>query len=199
MPHHGPFQVMGFHSCDKEVGLKVLNGKAQLKPSTNPWDWLGDGIYFWEQNPERALQYAMESSQNVQFDKTRIKTPFVIGAIIELGNCLNLVEPESLLILKKADEEIKSIYDEAGKPLPVNVDNNRKLDAAVFKHLHKSRENNPNLKYDTIRCAFVEGDPIYPTANFSSRLHIQICVLNPELIRGYYLPRPIEKFNPNVN
>ena len=120
---------MGFHSCDKEVGLKVLNGKAELKPSTNPWDWLGDGIYFWEQNPERALQYAMESSQNVQFNKKPIKTPFVIGAIIELANCLNLVEPESLLILKKAYEDIAEIYAQAGKPLPVNKDNNRKLDA----------------------------------------------------------------------
>ena len=190
---------MCFHSCDKEVGLKVLNGKAELKPSTNPWDWLGDGIYFWEQNPERALQYAMESSQNVQFNKKPIKTPFVIGAIIELGNCLNLVEPESLLILKKASEDIAEIYAQARKSLPVNKDNNRKLDAAVFKHLHKSRENNTNLKYDTIRCAFVEGEPIYPTANFSSRLHIQICVLNPELIRGFYLPRPIEQFNPFIN
>jgi hypothetical protein len=33
---------MGFNSCDKEVRLKVLNGKAELKPGTNPWDWLGD-------------------------------------------------------------------------------------------------------------------------------------------------------------
>jgi hypothetical protein len=187
---------MGFHSCDKEIGIKVLNGQDQPKPSTNPWDWLGDGIYFWEQNPERALEYAIESSKNLQFNKKPIKTPFVIGAIIELGNCLNLVEPESLLILNKAYEDIAEIYAQAGKPLPVNKNNNLKLDAAVFKHLHKSRENNPNLKYDTIRCAFVEGEPIYPTANFSSPLHIQICVLNPELIRGYYLPRPIEKFNP---
>lgn len=189
---------MGFHSCDKEVGLKVLNGSAQLTPSTNPWDWLGDGIYFWEQNPERALQYAIESSQKLQFNKLPVKTPFVIGAIIELGNCLNLVEPESLFILKKAYEDIERIYAEAGKPLPVNKGNNRKLDAAVFKHLHKSRESNPRLKYDTIRCAFVEGDPIYPSANFSSRLHIQICVLNEELIKGYYLPRPLIKFNPNI-
>lgn len=98
MAHHRPFQVMGFHSCDKSVGIKVLNGEIQLKPSTNPWDWLGDGIYFWEQNPERALQYAIESSQHVQFNKTPIEVPFVIGAIIELGNCLNLVEPESLSI-----------------------------------------------------------------------------------------------------
>ena len=91
-------------------------------------------------NPERALQYAVESSQNLQFNRTPIKIPFVIGAIIELGNCLNLVEPESLLILKKAYEDIERIYALAGKPLPVNVANNRKLDAAVFKHLHKSRK-----------------------------------------------------------
>ncbi len=198
MAHHRPFQVIGFHSCERKVGLDVLNGKTQLESSTNPWDWLGDGIYFWEQNPERALEYANEISENKQFNKKTIKTPFVIGAIIELGNCLNLVEPESLSILKKSYQDIEKIYAEAGKPLPVNVDSNRKLDAAVFKHLHKSRHDNPNLKYDTIRCAFIEGEPIYPTANFTSRLHIQICVLNEDLITGYFLPRPIKKFNPNI-
>jgi hypothetical protein len=62
--------------------------------------------------------------------------------------------------LKKAYEDIERIYGQAGTPLPVNDGNCRKLDAAVFKHLHKSRENNPNLKYDTIRCAFVEGEPL---------------------------------------
>lgn len=198
MPHERPFQVMGFHGCDKEVGLKVLNGKATLKPSNNPWDWLGDGIYFWEQNPDRALEYAIESSRKLQFNRTSIKIPFVLGAIIELGNCLNLVEPESILILKKAYEGIERIYTEAGKPLPKNSGNNRKLDAAVFRHLNKSRENSSTLKYDSIRCAFVEGDPIYPSANFYSRLHIQICVLNDELIKGYYLPRPLNQFNPNL-
>ncbi len=115
-----------------------------------------------------------------------------------MGNCLNLVEPESLLILKKAYNDIESIYAEAGQPLPVNKNNNRKLDAAVFKHLHKSRENNLNLKYDTLRSAFEEGEPIYPTANFSSRLYIQICVLNDELISGYFLQRLLIKYNPNI-
>lgn len=27
MAYHQPFQVIGFHSCDKEVGIKVLNGE----------------------------------------------------------------------------------------------------------------------------------------------------------------------------
>ncbi len=48
MPHHQSFQITGFHSCNKEVGVKVLNGEIDLKPSSNAWDWLGQGIYFWE-------------------------------------------------------------------------------------------------------------------------------------------------------
>lgn len=55
------------------------------------------------------------------------------------------------------------------------------------------------LPYDTIRSAFNEGETIYPGASFTSRLHIQICVLNPDLIRGYFLPRPVEYYNPYLN
>jgi len=65
LPHHQPFTVIGFHSCDKEVGIKVLNGNDELLPSKNSWDWLGEGIYFWEQNPIRALEYAEESAQHI--------------------------------------------------------------------------------------------------------------------------------------
>lgn len=73
-----PFSVIGFHSCDREVGLKVLNGKDNLFSSTNTWDWLGEGIYFWEQNPGRALEYAIESSERKQINKKPAKTPFVL-------------------------------------------------------------------------------------------------------------------------
>ncbi len=156
MAHHRPFQIMGFHSCDREEGLSVLNGKTQLKPSNNIWDWLGEGIYFWEQNPKRALEYSIESATKKQFNKVPIKTPFVLGAIIELGNCLNLIEPESLTILKEAYKGLEQIYKEAGKQMPKNEADNRKLDSAVFKHLHKSRIDNSKLGYETIRCALPE-------------------------------------------
>jgi hypothetical protein len=197
LAHHRPFQVIGFHSCDKDVGLTVINGQAQLKPSNNPWDWLGEGIYFWEQNPDRALQYAVEAAIKKQVYAGNIKTPFVIGAIIELGNCLNLIVPESVDAVKEAYSGLEKIYTEAGKKMPDNKDANRKLDCAVF--IHESGKDKPNLKYDTISCAFVEGDPIYPGANFTTRLHIEICVLNSDLITGYFLPRPIEKFNPYLH
>ena len=96
MAYHQPFQITGFHSCDREVGLRILNGKDQLTVSTNEWDWLGPGVYFWEQNPARALEYAIDSANNKQKNRVPIKIPFVLGAIIELGNCLNLLEPASI-------------------------------------------------------------------------------------------------------
>ncbi|MDQ6757932.1 MAG: hypothetical protein M3004_13470 [Bacteroidota bacterium] len=198
MSIHSPLTVIGFHSCDREVGLKVLNGQDDLLASQNSWDWLGEGIYFWEQDPVRALSYATESSQNKQFNKVPIKTPFVLGAIIQLGNCLNLVESESLKILAEAYEGLKILMEEAGQKLPANKGNNRALDCQVIQYINQTNKEQGLKLYDTIRCAFPEGGEAYPGAAITSRLHIQICVLNKECIGGYFLPMPHEKFNPNL-
>lgn len=196
MAYHQPFQITGFHSCDKKVGLRILNGEDQLIASENAWDWLGPGVYFWEQNPGRALEYAVDCANGDQKNKIPIKTPFVIGAIIELGNCLNLLEPASIKIVKKAHDALLKMAKKSGQKLPKNNGANRQLDCAVIKYLHLTNTKKKLPKYDTIRCAFFEGDEIYPDSNFTDRLHIEICVLKPELIKGYFLPRPIEEFNP---
>lgn len=199
MAYHQPFQITGFHSCDRHVGLSVLNGNNQLIESTNAWDWLGPGIYFWEQNPARALEYAIDSANGSQKNKIQIKTPFVVGAIIELGNCLNLLEPASISIVKDAHESLLKVAEKSGELLPVNKGANRQLDCAVIQYLHQTNKQKGIQSYDTIRCAFIEGNEIYPHSNFTDRLHIEICVLKPDLIKGYFLPRPIEDFNPYLN
>lgn len=196
MSLNNPFQVIGYHSCDRTLGIDVLNGKKELRPSDNNWDWLGQGIYFWELNPTMALDYAVRNASGEQRNKNRIKTPYVLGAVINLGNCLNLLDLEALPILSAAYSEIKEIYKEAGSTLPENKENIRKLDCTVFRHIHKSREENGLPLYDTVRCAFQEDKPIYDGSYISSKLHIQISVLNPDMISGYFLPRPLGKYNP---
>jgi hypothetical protein len=66
MPHDRPFEVIGFHSCTRKIGLAALNGAIDLNLSDNPWDWLGKGLYFWEQNPLRSLEYGIESALHEQ-------------------------------------------------------------------------------------------------------------------------------------
>jgi len=46
LSYHQPFQVFGYHSCDKTIGLQILNGEINIKASDNAWDWLGYGAYF---------------------------------------------------------------------------------------------------------------------------------------------------------
>ena len=154
------------------------------------------GIYFWEQNPGRALEYAIECAAGRQKNKTRINSPFVIGAVIELGNCLNLLEPGSIDMVKKAHDRLIETCKENGKSMPVNKGAIRKLDCSVIKYVHQTMEEKRLPPYDTVRNAFNEGGQIYPNSNFYDRLHIEICVLNPCLIKGYFLPRPIQEFNP---
>lgn len=179
--------------------MKVLNGDDDLRPSNNSWDWLAGGIYFWEQKPLRALEYAEESAKGLQFNRVPITTPFILGSIIELGNCLNLVETQSLQILRTAYDGLLKLKEVAGEKMPINNGNNRALDCAVIKYIHQSNKEADKKPFDTIRCAFPEGEEAYPGSKISSRLHIQICVINTDCIKGYYLPKPIETFNPSLN
>src|SRR3954452_1098491 len=56
-----PSFVLGFHGCDKEVGERILCGEEpHLKHSEQKYDWLGHGIYFWEGNPSRAMDWATQ-------------------------------------------------------------------------------------------------------------------------------------------
>jgi len=100
---HGslPSFILGFHGCDKKVAQEIISGENELYPSKNRWDWLGNGIYFWEHDPSLAFDYAKEIVEGKQFSAGKIFTPFVIGAIIDLGNCLNLPTTEGVKILKK--------------------------------------------------------------------------------------------------
>src|SRR5882762_6188505 len=74
--------VIGYHGCDAAVAAKVLAGTARLNLSTNAYDWLGEGIYFWEHGPQRAREWAIEQAK---LSGAKIKQPSVLGARINLG------------------------------------------------------------------------------------------------------------------
>ena len=43
--------------------------------------------------------------------------------------------------------------------------------------------------FDSLRAAFIEGERIYPGAGFYDKTHVQICVRNPNCVKGFFLPR----------
>lgn len=82
--------------------------------------------------------------------------------------------------------------------MPVNKGDNRKLDCSVIQFIHESRKIASESPFDTIRSPFSEGETIYPGSNFTKRQHIQICIQNLDMIKGFFLPRPLAKYNPNL-
>jgi len=180
--------VFGYHGCDASVAELIVTGKADLFKSESQYEWLGHGIYFWEDSPDRAHRWAVEKKQAGTHS---IKNPAVVGAIIDRGNCLNLVDSESLALVKNA-YDLLQVNKRAGEPFPKNQGANnkaRELDCAVIETLHGFRANTGKAPFDTVRSFFLEGSTLYEGSGFRELDHIQICVRNALQIKGYFLPR----------
>ena len=178
--------VLGYHGCDQSVALKIVTGQAPQLPSANEYDWLGNGLYFWEDSPARALRWAKDDTNG------KIKKPAVLGAIIDLGNCLNLIDAEHLDLVRAAHKAYLEFCKVSGLKPAQNKGKElraRYLDKAVFETLHKLRQQEKQPAFDSVRAFFVEGEPLYENAGLHALDHIQICVRNPKKIVGYFLPR----------
>jgi hypothetical protein len=191
-----PSFVLGFHGCDKSVAEKVLSGKTHLTASHNDYDWLGNGIYFWENNPRRALDFAVEFQSRQ--GKPIINEPYALGAIIDLGHCLNLLDSEFLGVVKRGYILLSRSFKTINKPMPKNTHALRRLDCAVIEsvHAYTKDKNNNEKQYDTVRAVFTEGKALYSEAGFQEKNHIQICVVNPNCIKGYFRPLKPKKEYP---
>jgi hypothetical protein len=125
--------------------------------------------------------------------RTQINNPFVVGAIIDLGNCLDLLEADSIRIVEGAYQRFKRSCETLEIPLPKNrkIGNElriRTLDCAVINYVHLMREEEGEPPFDTVRAAFIEGSPLYEHAGFHEQTHVQICVRKPLQIIGYFRP-----------
>jgi|WetSurMetagenome_2_1015567.scaffolds.fasta_scaffold155251_3 hypothetical protein len=186
-----PTFILGFHGCDKSVAEMVVNGKGNLKPSMNEYDWLGHGIYFWENNIQRAWEFAEEVKKRTG----KIEEPAVIGAILDLGFCMDLTDSEHLEELSKVYKPFKEVVKLQGGEMPVNKKIKsgemlkRNLDCAIIQFYHYVKYKMDTPLYDSVRGVFWEGGPLYPGAGLSKKNHIQICVRNPNCIKGLFMPR----------
>ena len=196
-----PGLVLGFHGCDKSVRDNVVYKKGEvLKPSTNNYDWLGNGIYFWENNSARALSFAEFLKDHPSHNsKQQVETPSVVGAIIDLGHCLDLLDSEYLSLLKGSYKLLKEAAIKYGLNIPKNVplvvDGDlikRNLDCAVIESIHAFNKEKKMDEFDSVRGVFFEGKELYPNAGFKEKNHIQIAIRNPNCIKGYFIPRELD-------
>lgn len=173
--------------------MQILRHQTHLQPSDNDYDWLGNGIYFWEHAPRRALEFAREQKERGKVDK-----PAVLGAYINLGRCFDLTDIEHTQQLQTAHEAWSEILEKTGAEMPKNQkasDDDHDLllrykDCAVMNWYMKYLDNECHEKYDyqTVRGVFQEGSAVFDGSKIRRKTHIQVAVRDSACIVGYFLP-----------
>lgn len=179
--------VLAYHGCDAETAKRLLEGDL-FQPSENAYDWLGRGIYFWEHGPDRAFRFA-----EFQKARGRLQTPAVVGAVLQLGRCFDLMDTRFTEDLGAFFPIFKRDLKRAGAKLPKNKGKTpdlklRNLDCAVINMYLEAIVEETGESFDTVRCGFTEGKPVYPGAMIHQETHVQISVRNPACIVGVFRP-----------
>jgi hypothetical protein len=178
--------VLGYHGCSEAVGERLLRNEP-FEPSGNLYDWLGTGIYFWEANPDRARDWAAEVAMR---RKDKAFRPFVVGAVIDLGFCLDLMSTNGIQAVEQAHGGLVAAAKSSKLELPVNKEGEdllfRNLDRAVMEYLHAVRAQQGESPIETVRALFPEAEQLYPNAGFRRKTHVQIRVRNARQIKGVF-------------
>lgn len=136
MYSHLPNLIIGFHGCDQDTYENVLYKHERLRASHNSYDWLGNGIYFWENSLDRASEWA--ESYCERYNK------------------------------KHSGEKQKQ--------------------PAVIERIHEYNKQSHLREYDSVRGVFIEGNSVYENSGIMEKTHTQLCIINPNCIKGYFKP-----------
>ena len=178
-PVSTPRSVIGYHGCTRETAAKILD-ENRFVPSTNTYDWLGEGIYFWEYAPYRALDWAMALCAR------RGGESAVVGVTIRLGRCLNLLDTQHSGELVYAYRDLEQRY--ATRRLPRNLDSGAyMLDCAVVDTYCRMSVEQQNYHVQIVRGSYPEGFPVYPGSRIMSLAHTQVAIRDPACITKVHL------------
>ena len=178
--------VIAYHGCAIEAAHSLLEGQP-FKRSVNDYDWLGHGIYFWEYGVDRAWRFAWAQQRS-----GKIRSPAVVGALIQLGNCFDLLDTHYTHDLHQFYPRWADLEESSRSEFPRNRGSEpdwkgRYLDCALLNAYLTTAEMTGS-SYDTVRGCFREGGPAFPGAGIHMESHIQISVRNPACILGVFRP-----------
>ena len=116
---------------------------------------------------------------------------------------MDLLDFQNLQLLKMAYQVVAATRKKSSMPKNKAIDNSgdillKELDCSVIEAVHTSKEETGQSFFDSVRGVFFEGEEVYPSASFREKDHIQICVRNPNGIKGFFLPRELDKHFPKV-
>ena len=114
----------------------------------------------------------------------------MVGAVIQLATCFDLLSEEFTSLLSETYPQFAEFYRASGLNLPINRGRKKKLrhlDCAVINDC-LDRLDERGIAFDTVRGAFLEGDPVFPGTSISNETHIQLAIRSVDCILGVFRP-----------
>ncbi len=166
----GPLRVIGYHGTSVRAARSILRRGFRL--SRNEYDWLGDGVYFFQDAPARARDWA-----TVGFGSDAA----VIRSVIRLEDCMDLLDIEWFEVLSAAYTSLLAAAEEARQPLPRQTRGAHRIDRQLINYAVETLEQG-GFTIRAVRAAFTEGRPLYPGSALFDRAHVQIAVRDLSII-----------------
>lgn len=203
--------VLAYHGCDITTRDGLVRGEIKPQISKNQYDWLGDGLYFFEGDSSRALKLAQASQAKPGHLLTRkpIATAAVAGAILEIDRCLDLTTQVGIASFTNAAQAVVLAHEQSGTELPANKPAfegdmdllHRAFDKAACDMVHTFRRLAhaqalteadtvaivATAPYQAARGAFEQGGIIADGSSICADTHIQIAVQDLSCIKGWFL------------
>ena len=110
----------------------------------------------------------------------------MIGAVIQLGNCFDLLDTRNTALLRDA---FGTYQEQATKPFPQNRGPFHRLDCAVLNFAFDHYAEKLGLQYHSVRGVFQEGAATFEGSDIREKSHIQIAVRDTACILGYFKPQ----------
>lgn len=162
--------IYGYHGTSVIAAESIL--KVGFKQSVNEYDWLGDGVYFFQDAPKMAWSWARRHHRD---------NASVIKAKINLDDCMDFLDIEWASFLPKMHDAFLKQLKLANKEIPRQTSGAHRLDRSVINYtIGVLAEQNINIR--CVRGIFGEGKPLYPNSALLENSHIQIVIRDNMLI-----------------
>jgi hypothetical protein len=185
--------LRGYHATTPEKGA-LIEEQKRFNPSENWHDWLGNGVYFYQD----ALEWTRYWATNERHEGN-IPNPAIFAADIYYDGFLDLVEYDSMEQLKRFFNRLESATKEEASQAFEAV----KIRAAKFPEREKWKPRphpldryvineavnvaeSQGLSIKAVRAVFFDGEKLHPHSDLYDRQHIQIAVRDQSIIKKFW-------------
>jgi hypothetical protein len=160
--------IIGYHCCERSLGVRIANSETTLKVGSNKFDWLGSGVYFWVGNYQMARWWSNVKHEEASADFVGSTLKFEI----DTGNCLDLTDAANLIRIRDFVSlvGIESFRDASGALLRNEIAPDGHRIEGEYKQRHLDHfiidtycdyvSLMEDMAYDTVFGVFESGPPV---------------------------------------